>query len=162
MIDYHKMKIEEIFARTRALTNMRVQILTFFGTVSLTTLGFALGNQKAGLLFIAAGISMLTVVADSFARRHQGALYYRGLQLERKYTPEGEHALLDTYVAVAAGPGFSARLLAIADLRDQGTRVLALRRTRSSIFGFWLPLLITLIEIVAGTLLWLIKGWSLF
>jgi len=162
MIDYHKMEIEEIFARTRALTNLRVQILTFFGTVSLTTLGFALGNQKAGLLFIAAGISMLTVVADSFARRHQGALYYRGLQLERKYTPEGEHALLDTYVAVAAGQGFSAKLLALADLRDQETRVRALRHARGSIFGFWLPVLITLVEVVVGAFLWLVEGWSLF
>lgn len=160
--EYHKLEIEEIFTATRAFTNLRTQILTFSGTANLTAMGLAFGTQKAGLLLLAAGIPALVVIADSFIRRHQGALYCRGLQLEKKYSPEGEPALLNTYIAVAAGRRALANLQAVAILTDQEARVEALRHARSSIFGFWVQIAIGLVESIAGIVLWLIARWSLF
>jgi len=162
ILEYHKLEIEEIFTGIREFTNLRAQILFFLGTANLTALGFAFGTQKSGLLLVAAGISLIAVTADSYVRRHQNAFFYRGLQLEKKYCPQQEHALLSTYVAVAAGEKTLANLRTVANLKDQKACIQALRHARSSVFGFWLPITIALVESVTGILLWLRLGWSLF
>lgn len=49
---YHKIELEETFARTRVLIPLRVQIFSFIGTAHLTMLGFAFTIQKAILIFL--------------------------------------------------------------------------------------------------------------
>jgi hypothetical protein len=159
---YNKLEIEEILARTRALQNIRIQIFTFFGTANLTVLGFALSTQWAGLIFVATGIMVLLAVSDWFLRRQHDILYFRGLQLEKKYAPDGETALLHTLVAV--GFGHSDRVkefTTIANIESKEERVKALRTFRFAL-GFWIPAVIALIEVGVAIVLWLSLGWKLF
>lgn len=161
MTEYHRLEIEEIFTGIREVTNMRAQMFSFLGIADLTALGFAFGTRYSILFLVAAVILLIAVIADTFLRRREGVLYFRGLQLERKYSSQ-EPSLLSTYIAVAAGERFLASLAAVTNLKDQRARVQALKRTRSSIFGFWLPIAIAFIESITGILFWLQMGWSLF
>lgn len=158
---YHLLEIQEIFERTRAYSGLRVTIATFFGTINLTILGLAFSLQNAILFFIAAATLFLWVVSDAYARRELLPFYYRGLLLEKKYAPEGEEALLHTYIeAVKSQRDLRNWLDEIAALDSQAERVKRLRVVRWSFGGMWWALILMLAgEIGIGVALSLFGGW---
>lgn len=160
--EYHKLEIEEILIRTRASTNQRSQVASLLVTANLAILGFALSTQKAGLVFIAAAFLALWLPADVGARRYLDVLYFRGLQLEKKYAPDSESALLYTLIASTSSERErTERLGAIANLDSQRERIKALRSFHFSAFGILLPAAALLFEVGLGIILWAL-GWPLF
>lgn len=158
---YHQLEIQEIFERTRAYSSLRVTIATFFGTVNLTILGLAFSAHNAMLFFIGAATLLLWIISDAYARRELIPFYYRGLQLEKKYAPEGEEALLHTYVqAVKSQRDLKEWLEKIAALDSQAERVKRLRIVRWSFGGMWWALILMLVgELSLGIALTLMGGW---
>jgi hypothetical protein len=162
--EYHKLEIEEIFSRTRQLMNVRIQAATFVGTVNLAILSIALSEQKAGLIFAAASVLVLLIIIDRMIiRRSINTLFFRGMQLEDKYAPDAEEALLHIYAAVTTSHRSSyAQMVKALKLQDQEKRISTLRTYRwSSLPGLWIPLGISLIEISIGITL-ILLGWQLF
>jgi hypothetical protein len=85
----------------------------------------------------------------------------RGLQLEKKYAPEGEHAILHTYIAsVKSRRDLDKWLSKIATLPTHTEQVKELRAVKFSFGGMWWALiLISLIEIALGVVLYFYGGW---
>jgi hypothetical protein len=162
MDEYHKVELNEIFSRTRSLESLRSQFGTFFGTVNLTALGLAFSVQKAGIVFLAAAIFAVQIIIDVFVRRNLVVLYYRGLQLERKYSAEVEESLLHIYVdSTLSEANLSHQLLEISNLKEPSQRLAKLRDLRFTSGGFWLLMVGVVVEVVIGVVL-LFQGWSLF
>lgn len=159
---YHLVEIKEVFERTRYYSNLRIQIATFFGTIDLTILGLAFSLQKAGLFFAAAGTLLLWIVSDTYARRELRPFYFRGLQLEKLYAPEGAQALLHTYLAaVKSRRDLVPWLEEIAALDAQSERVRSMRQVRPQFGGMWWAFLVAVaVEIGLGLVFWLVAGWS--
>jgi hypothetical protein len=162
MEEYHKLEIQEIFSRTKSLETLRAQFGTFFGTANLTALGFAFTTQKVGILFLAAAIFVVQILMDTFVRRNLVVLYYRGIQLEKKYASEAGESLLHVYTAATLHEiNLPHQLLEISTLRDPRERVMRLRKLRPTIGGLWLVVLAGFVEIVMGIILFY-QGWGLF
>jgi hypothetical protein len=162
--EYHKLEIEEIFARTRELINIRIQAATFLGTVNLALLSIAFNEQKTGLIFAAASALILLIIVDRMTiRRSINTLIFRGMQLENKYAPDAEEALLHLYAAVTTSHRKNyAQMVAALKLQEQEKRISTLRTYRwSSLPGLWLPLGISLIEMTIALIL-NFSGWQLF
>ena len=93
---YHEIEIKEIYEGIRSLTNLRIQLGTFFGTAHLTILGVALTTQKASIVFMASSVLILMMVFDAFVRRELNPYYCRGLLLENMYSPDSKISLLNS------------------------------------------------------------------
>jgi hypothetical protein len=98
MSEYEKFEIQEVFDRTKTIDSLRIQIYSFFGTVNITSLGLALTRQQAGIFLIAASMIGLLALIDRVMRKHQAYFYTRGLELEDRFSPEKESALLHSYL----------------------------------------------------------------
>jgi len=159
--EYHLLEIKEIFERIRSYSSLRVTIATFFGTINLTTLGLAFNLKNAVLFIIAAATIILWIISDTYAKRELRPFYYRGLQLEKKYAPEGEEALLHTYIdVVKSRRDLKDWLSGIAELDTQTERVKKLRAIELCFGGTWLVwILICVVELGLGIALCLIGGW---
>jgi hypothetical protein len=160
--EYHKMEIQEIFLRTGTLENIRTQMATFCLTANITVLGFAFSTQKAVLVFAATIILLLWALADFAGRRNIGALYYRGLQLEKLYAPDKDSALLHIYVAsTSTRRRWVKQLSDIIKIKNSDAKIKALRAFRFSFTGFVLPIIGVILEILLGLFLLTLR-WSLF
>ena len=160
--EYHKMEIQEILIRTRTSENTRTQIATLCLTANITILGFSASTQKAGLVFAAAIILFLWALADFVGRRNLGALYYRGLQLEKMYAPDTKSALLHIYVAsTSSRRKWVEQLSDITELKNSEDKIKALRAFRFSFSGFVFPITGGILELLFGLFLLSLK-WSLF
>jgi hypothetical protein len=159
--EYHLLEIQEIFERIRAYSSLRVTVATFFGTINLSIMGFAFNLHNATLFFFAAASLFLWFVADTYARRELLPFYYRGLQLEKKYAPEGEEALLHTYIeAVKSRRDLKIWLGDIAKLENHADRVNQLRSIKFNFGGMWWALiLIFFVELGLGVALYFFGGW---
>ena len=130
-------------------------------TANVTMLGFAFSTQRAGLVLSATIILLLWALADFVGRRNIGALYYRGLQLEKMYAPD-KYALFHIYIATTSSrKKWIEKLSTIAEMKNPQDRIKALRAFRISFLGFILPLIGVIVELLFGVFL-LKLGWSLF
>ena len=134
--NYHQMEIQEIFAGIRLANSLTVQIYSFFGTANLTVLGFALGINSAGLILIAASMLGVLILANRRVRKYREFLLVRGLELEKMYAPDVEHAYFHLF-----------------DSRQS---------SKSRIKNYSLPVFIFSIEIAMAILSWLLLGWRWF
>jgi len=156
--EYHKMEFREVFERIGSLQDLRVQLGTFFGTANLTALGVALAVQKAGVFFVSAAILVLFTIMDRRARKFLAAYYYRGLQLQKRYAPDDR----ETSLRIHPG-GIASEVREISELQDSEVRLAALNRVSAfALIGFWIPLSVITLEVIAGLVLWLVFNWPLF
>ena len=159
---YHEIEIKEVYEGIRSITNLRIQLGTFFGTAHLTILGVALTTQKASIILVASGILILMVMFDAFARRELNPYYYRGLLLENMYSPDHKTSLLNIYIPVVKSQSeYKHQLEQISQMENQDKRIKALRSFRLSSVGFWLPIVIALIEVAVSLLLVYFANWSI-
>lgn len=162
--EYHKIEILEIYQRTRELSVLRVQVATFFGTANLTLLGLAFSTQLAGLMLFGAGLLILWWIADAYAIRELKPFYFRGLKLERTYSPDWQDSLLRTYLGVSkARSDWVESLSQIAELDSRDEQIRQLRRLKLSVVGLYRAVAILLVaEVVGALVLPPLLGWSLF
>lgn len=160
--EYHQIELKEIMSRTIRLENLRVQILVFLGTANLTALGFALSNKRGAVFFFAALIMGGLALSDEVVRKWLIALYCRGLQLERKYAPDKDDALLATYLSVASDRvDLFERVSEIAKIKNPRDRNTRLRKIHTSMFVLW-PLIIGVLEAYCGLFALAVMKWPFF
>ncbi|WP_124682021.1 hypothetical protein [Candidatus Viridilinea mediisalina] len=82
----------------------------------------------------------LFIVVDIIGRKTREKLYKRGVQLEQKYAPDSEYALLHQRTFLDHRKNY--------------------RFNRLSIAGFWLPAIVAFTDIFIGIFL-LYNGWTL-
>jgi len=155
---YHKIELEETFARTRVLIPLRVQIFSFIGTAHLTMLGFAFSTQKAILIFFAASLMVLLLIIDSMLKPVIDVIVARGLQIEKIYSND-EGALCSAIVsATFSDKRKSYRLISkIREAHTQDEIIRLIKSRPSNQIGVWLPLAVIIFECIGGLTLWKIN-----
>ena len=153
--EYHKIEINEIFTRTRALMSARVQLFSVMGTAHLTIIGIAFTVQKAILIYIAAVMMLFLMKIDSVIESIIEALIARGLQLEMLYSDD-EEPLWASIVSSVSQKKIEPRILALK-LSGASTQVEIIQRIKSRAtkkIGIWLPISAFIFECIGGLFLW--------
>lgn len=152
---YHKIELEEAFARTRTLISLRVQIFSFIGTAHLTMLGFAFTTQKAILIFLAASLMILLVVIDSMLKPVIDVIVARELQIEKIYSSD-ELALCSAIISATFGNNRKSNrfISKIREARTQDEIIRLIKSRPSNQIGIWLPLVVIIFEFIGGLILW--------
>lgn len=158
---FSEIEIQKVFDALLSTQNLRVQIGTFFGSASLTTLGIAFSVQKSGLVIIAALFFWISILMDFITRGTLLSYYYRALVLQKKFSPDKSESFLGIFLS----PKTEENIHQIIAIPEQNKRLRALRRLpfhSPGTNGFWIPLTVSFIEIGLGIILWRIFGWNLF
>jgi hypothetical protein len=113
--EHHKIELPFIYETLSKIQDRRGQIFVFFGTASLTVLGVALQQQKAGIILVSIAFILLYIGAEGTARAEMAPFLYRGYMIEREYKEEGE--ILSTYIDIVEPR---------SNLRDEFERILYL------------------------------------
>jgi uncharacterized membrane protein len=159
---YHRLELGEIFTRLRELSNQRLQVYTLIATAYLFVLGLAINNQKIGLFIITIFLLIALVIVDNRIKRIEGAVELRALELENKYAPDPDAALLHMTISVAHHSSeWIEKLDAINAVKEPDKRNAALRKTRRGLANSVLLPLAILIEVAIAFGLWF-AGWELF
>ena len=158
---FHEIELDKWIDGIISMQNLRLQAGVFFGTMNLAALGVALSTQNALVVTLAGVLLWLFILVDMGARVICTAYCYHAMKLQVRYAPNDDgfmHML----------PGSAARWArGMMDLyereeQDPSPSRLPLGRLRTqSKLGFWLPLAVSLVQIVTGVLLWLVLDWSL-
>jgi hypothetical protein len=152
---YHKIELEEAFARIKVLIPLRVQIFSFIGTAHFTILGFAFTAQKSILVFFAASLMVILFLIDSLLKPVIDVLTARSLQIEKIYS--GDDLALCTAIVSAAfvNKRKSRRFINAIKEADTQDEIIRLIKSRpSNQIGIWLPLAVIISESVGGFILW--------
>ncbi|MBV6506728.1 MAG: hypothetical protein ILNGONEN_02310 [Syntrophorhabdaceae bacterium] len=100
---FSEIEIQKVFDALLSTQNLRVQIGTFFGSASLTTLGIAFSVQKSGLVIIAALFFWISILMDFITRGTLLSYYYRALVLQKKFSPDKSESFLEGWTRFLAG-----------------------------------------------------------
>jgi hypothetical protein len=159
MNKFHEIEIEKLFEMILSIENFRLQAGIFLATSNLGVLGYAVTQEKIILFFFGAILFLLLIPLDIYGRRGLVGCYYRLSILHRKYVRSEKDYLPNMFSATAQEVK---RILALSDDKDKMRRLRSAPWRVNNLLGFWLPVIASIIEIVTGTILWKIMGWSLF
>lgn len=158
--EYYKLELQEVFSRLNAIETFRAQLFTLVGTANLSGFGIAFSQQKAGIVILASLTMLFIIAVDGRLRKRLAAYYYRALQLQRRFAPDDDEIILQIHP-----DKMLSRIRQILELRtaDQRQRALAKVHVLSlSVFGFWIPAAIMVIEASAAWVLIKVFSWSFF
>lgn len=150
---YHELEIKEIFTRTNNLSTTRLRLFSFFGSLDLTVIGFAIKseNESGLLLILGACCLILLLVLDSFIKKLMYALYARGLILEQKYCPEKFKGTVYALTKAALMKSEFNQLNGLLGKSPQEEDIIQLlKNCFSSRFGILLPLIVMIIQVLVG------------
>lgn len=157
---FHEIEIEKVFDAMLSTFNLRVQLGTFFATVNLAALSFAFSTQKSGIIIFSGLLLWVFIILDFVGVSALIRLEYRGMQLTELYSPKDIDNLY-TVLNIRYIERIK-NVFAIPDGEKRKKELSVLPYKMLPIFGFWFPLLISLLEIIAGFLFWHFFKWPLF
>jgi hypothetical protein len=158
---FHQIEVEKVFDAILSIQNSRIQLGTFFGTVNLTALSAAFSIQKAGIFFFAAALLWLFMILDNAGLAALLGFYSRSLQLKDRFAPNDN----DNFLNIILLGLYRKHILRIRSIDEREKRMRAFRTLPikvPSVYGFWIPLLASLIEVAIGLITWLVFGWEVF
>lgn len=156
---FHELEIEKVFDALLQISNWRIQIGVFFGTVNLGGIAVAMSTQNAGIIFLSSLLILGFMLIDAQGYRARITMYVRAIQLENQFAPDDGSTFLTMIL------GHYEYYQRIAVLKSRNERDEAIMRAllrNSSTLGFRLPLFAFIAEIVFGVFLWQQAGWTLF
>jgi hypothetical protein len=158
MSRFHEIELEKSYGLIQTLENLRIQVGIFFATVNLSTLSFGVSQEKAIFFFFAALLFWVMVVIDLAIRGMLTHAYYRVTYLHKLYVKG------DITFSPHTNSRLAGEVVKITNMKDSNEQLNALKHLPSrvrNLYGFWLPIIASFVEIVAGLLLWNQLGWSL-
>lgn len=155
---FHEIELEKSFDLIQTSQNIRIQVSIFFATVNLGALSFGVSQEKAVFFVFAAILFWVMIIIDNAIRAMLAHAYYRVIHIHKLYVKDD----------VSFSPHINSRLAAaimnIATMKNDDEQLKAVQtsiiRVRNT-YGFWLPLIASIIEIASGLFLWKVLGWSL-
>lgn len=153
---FHEIELEKAYDLILTIENMRIQVGIFFATVNLGVLSYGVSQTKVVFFLFAALLFWAMTIIDDAARRMLTHYYYRVAHLHRRYVKGDNTFSPNTY------SGLANEVKSIAGLRTDSERLAALKYLplrKRNLYGFWLPIIASIIEIVAGLYLWKVLGW---
>lgn len=156
---FQEIEVQKVAEAILSIYTLRIQVGTFFGTVNLSALSIAVTVKQAGIFFFAASVMWLFILIDRIAVQTLARYYFRAFQLQQLFSPDEI-----TFLTIAVLKGWPRQIRKIMKQPKDTQRQMVhkLGRRTTSMFGFWIPLVGSIIEIAAGVILWLYLNWNLF
>lgn len=150
MEKHEEIEYNTVLGRISQLETTRLQLLTFFGTASITVFGLALKDRQPALVLLSAALIAPALTIDCRIRRQAQIYYFRGLQIQRKHGKEDPESFLELHPSLLA-----AEARKILALQNHPERSVAIFKTKSHRHGafFWIPIAViaTLLAIAVWT-----------
>lgn len=157
MDKFHEIELEKIIDASQSLYTIRGTVGSVAASVVLAVLGTALTAEKAGLFFIAAGVTLIFIYLDSSIKSAMATHYFRSLELRNQYSPNDNDALLSMFSLTPDAKQYIAELLdKPEEIRYKKLENYGLKFR--SFPGFWLPLLSAIADISIG--FWLMFAYQ--
>ena len=157
MNKFHEIEIQKLYDVLLTTENLRIQLGIFFATISLGALGIAITQEKSIIFFFSAIFLLIMVPVDLKARRTLASTYYRVAYLHKKYVKNDN----DYSPKISKLAQEALRILDLPKNQDKTAELRSISVRVISPLGFWLPISVSLVEIIIGILLWQLMGWSL-
>jgi len=155
---FHEIEVEKLHETILSTENFRLQSGIFFATVNLGVLSFAVSQQKAALFFFAAVLFWVMIPIDFSARKGLTSYYYRILYLHKKYVRNDKDYSPNRLSKLAQEVQ---KILNLPNDQDKNLKLISIPWRVRNLFGFWLPISASLVEIVVGVVLWQVLRWHL-
>lgn len=158
MNKFHEIEIEKLYDTILTTENLRIQIGIFFATINLGALGIAVTQEKAIIFFFAAALLLIMVPLDLTARKTLASAYYRVASLHKKYTKNDSDYSPNRFSRLTQE---TLRILNLPKDHDKFSELKSSPLRIKTRYGFWLPIVGSVMEICLGLSLWLLIGWPL-
>jgi hypothetical protein len=155
---FHEIELEKAYDLILTIENMRIQVGIFFATVNLGVLSYGVVQAKVMFFLFAALLFWAMIVIDDAARKMLTHYYYRVAHLHKKYVRGDNTFSPNTFSRLAN------EIKTIASMKTDSERLVALKYLplkRRNLYGFWLPVMASMIELAAGLYLWKVLGWTI-
>ena len=152
----HEIELEKSFELIQTSQNLRMQVSIFFATVNLGTLSFGVSQGKVIFFLFAALLFWVMIIIDYAIRGLLTHAYYR-ITLIRKYYLEKDQTFSSHALSRLAS-----EVNRIVNITNKDEQIKALKSLPfKNLYGFWLPIIASLVEIAFGIYLWRVLGWSI-
>ncbi len=158
MNKFHEIELEKLFDWTQALASLRVQVGIFFATANVGALSLGVSQAKADFFLFAALLFWALMLVDIGIRFVLAHTYYRIFCLHKLYVNGDTTFSPLTYSRLATKV---AKVVNMENITDQKKALWILPLKNLNFYGFWLPLLASVIEIAFGLFLWIELKWPL-
>lgn len=161
-----KLQLQQCLETYRAQMSLLVQILTVLVVADATTVGYAVQQQLAGIIWVGLifPVTMYFVIRTVF--RLTLPVLATAISIEREYRDPAVLALMSTFAALAVAPESFERIETAIGIKQEAARLKALARLKRPSFGGaghtkWLLFLIILGQSAAPPLLFEFAHWPL-
>jgi hypothetical protein len=164
--EHQKVELSYIYDYFSRIQDRRGQVFVFFGTASLTALGIALQEQKAGFILLSILFILLHMGTEGTARAEMAPFFFRGYMIEREH--KGKIGILSTYMDIIE-PHLNLRddFEKILKIKDNSERIKKVNRIFYNPFKVkrattMMAIATIALEIVFMLILHYFWGWSYF
>ena len=155
---FHEIELEKSYDLILTIETLRIQVGIFFATVNLAVLSYGVSQEKVVFFLFAALLFWAMTIIDNASRSMLTHYYYRIAHLHKQYVKGDITFSPNTYSRLAS------EVIKIANMKNSSERLNALKflplRVKN-LYGFWLPIIASVIEIAIGLYLWKGLGWLL-
>jgi len=162
--EHQKVELAYIYDYFSRIQDRRGQVFVFFGTASLTVLGIALQQQKAGFILISILFILLHMGTEGTARADMAPFFFRGYMIEREH--KGEIGILSTYMDIVE-PHLHLRddFEKILKIKDNSERIKKVNQIFYNPFKVkrattMMAIVTIVLEIALMLILHYLQGWS--
>jgi hypothetical protein len=142
-------ELQKIIDTINSNFNLRFQLGIFFGTVNLTGIGVALSIENSIFVLLSALLMFLFGFVDTLIIRTIYACFYRAERIIRQHKYEGE-TIFDI-LSLSLRKEEIKRIKKISKMEDFNESLLLIRKLplkRPTVYGFWIPFIVFLFEIL--------------
>lgn len=160
---FSAIEVDKVADAILSISNLRVQIGSFFGIVNLSAMSFCFTTKKVSIAFFAAAALWVFILIDIIVVRTLIGYIYRGLELEGSFGKDNENS----YFRISMLFLQNSRIKKLEAIRNKSLpeQLIALRKLPlyyPPLVGFWIPLIGSIMEIVLGFALINQLEWDLF
>lgn len=162
-----KAQLQQCIETYRVLLSLMVQICTIFVVADATTVGYAVQQKFAGVLWVGIVFPMGMLIVMRVVVRLTIPILATAISIETKYKDPEVGGLISTFVAVAVSHHFLEQLRVASLLEAEPARIKAMAKIGKpyKFVGGWpvKPMLLVVMigQAVAPVLLWHLAGWRL-
>ena len=157
-------ELEKLIDSLNSSQNMRIQLATFFGTSNFAFLGYGLSVGKVSIIVLAAILLLFFIFADGFILRGLYGFYIRAIRILSVKNHIKDETIFDMFrLFIVDRDKKRKEIKRISELPDKDDRFIAIRKLplrMPTVLGFWMPLIISLLELSGALYLHFIKDWA--
>jgi len=161
-----KLQLQQSLETYRAQMSLLVQICTVLVVADATTVGYAVQQQLAGIIWVGAIFPLTIYLIIRTVFRLNLPILATAVSIESEYPDTAVMGLMSTFTAMAISPTFFERLRSATAIEPEAARLKALLALRRPSFGGightkWLLIVIGIGQLVAPFLLCHFAHWPL-